>query len=421
MSDPNLRETRGAERELRLRWVFGAVLLGRLLFPFFNSPLSHLFSDPLRHWANGARFAQPDLIGAGDPYLYQLWIYLVRTLSAGNEPTILLACGLLCAAMPYGWYRALRELLPRPAALTGAIAIGLVPAFLSIYAYFMNETLLLALTGWAFCATFRAWRKRTLGAFALAAGLWVGAIFTRAVVLPMAVLCLVMLCVTQRQRFSKALIALAAFSILAAPAGMHAMSRLGFFAPLGNVYLSEIYSFSGKRNISLDGEALGSWGFGSPSFYNPTFSPFSPWTTDRQGTASVRIDVSRGRAGWVEERERMQRERNFPWVRQYQENLIYLLFGQSWPDNDPGAISSRLSVWTRWLWPPLMWVVAWGVVRRGFRGREWLLPTCALGMLLCLAVQRAGILEGRYRKPVDPVLLAAAIVMYYRMRPAIAP
>jgi SAM-dependent methyltransferase len=61
-------------------------------------------------------------------------------------------------------------------------------------------------------------------------------------------------------------------------------------------------------------------------------------------------------------------------------------------------------------------VVAWGALRRRYRGWQWLLPVCALGMLLSLAVQRDGIIEGRYRKPIDPVLVAAAIVLYYRTR-----
>jgi hypothetical protein len=63
-----------------------------------------------------------------------------------------------------------------------------------------------------------------------------------------------------------------------------------------------------------------------------------------------------------------------------------------------------------------MLYVAWGAVRRGYRGREWLLPVCALGMLLFLALQTTGIIEGRYRKPIDPVLVAAAVVLYCRMR-----
>ena len=44
--------------------------------------------------------------------------------------------------MPYGWYRALREFQPRSWALGGALLIGLIPESISMYAYFMNETLL---------------------------------------------------------------------------------------------------------------------------------------------------------------------------------------------------------------------------------------------------------------------------------------
>ncbi len=405
-----------ARGEQRLAWAFGAVLLCRLLFPFFDSPFEHLFSDPARHWANGGRFLHPDLIGAGDPFLYQLWIYLLRTLSADDEPSVILGCALLCAAMPYGWYRALRELLPRRAALSGGLIIGVIPAFLGIYAYFMTETLLLTLTGFAFWATLRAARKRTLAAFAAASALWVCALFTRSIALPMALLCLGALWITQRRRIAKALCALAAFALLALPAGWHARSTLHFFAPLGNLYLSQIYSASGKHDISIDAGSLGGWGFGTPSFYNPTFYPWSNWTTDRRGTAYITIDASRGRASWIAEKARIVALRTFPWSRQYQENLAYLLFGQSWPDDDPHALTGLATVWTRWLWPPVMLLVAWGVWRRRYRGWDWLLPLCALGMLLSLALQRDGIIEGRYRKPIDPVLAAAAIVLYYRTR-----
>jgi hypothetical protein len=61
-----------------------------------------------------------------------------------------------------------------------------------------------------------------------------------------------------------------------------------------------------------------------------------------------------------------------------------------------------------------MLYVAWGAVFRRYRGREWLLPACALGMLVFLALQTTGIIEGRYRKPIDPVLVAAAVVLYCR-------
>ena len=62
--------------------------------------------------------------------------------------------------------------------------------------------------------------------------------------------------------------------------------------------------------------------------------------------------------------------------------------------------------------------------RRAMRGpARWLLPLCGLGMFLYFTVQHEGVMEARYRKPVDPVVLAAAVVMAYRFtrRTAAAP
>jgi hypothetical protein len=288
-----------------------------------------------------------------------------------------------------------------------------------IYAYFMNETLLLTLTGFAFWLTFRSIRKATVGAWTLACLVWSCAVFTRTIALPMALVCLGSLWLMQpRERFAKALIGVIAILLLAAPAGMHARMQLGFFAPLGNVYPVQIYTLSGNHNIELDLGAGGHWGYGSPSFYNPTFYPFSDWTTDRHGTVNVKIDLTRGRADWLAERARAARESTFSGWRRLKENLLYLLFAQSWPDNNLGDLSGQLTVWSRWLWPVAMLYVAWGAIRRGYRGREWLLPACALGMLVFLALQTTGIIEGRYRKPIDPILAAAAVVLYCRTRAA---
>ncbi len=402
--------------EHRWRWAFGAVLLARLLYPFFNSPLTHLFSDPLRHWENGARFWNPDLIGAGDPYLYQLWIHLLRAWSGDSPPVVQLACGLLCAAMPYGWYRALRELLPKRIAYLGGIVIGLAPSLLAMYAYFMNETLLLSLTGFAFWATLRAARKRTLGAYVGTSALWTATVFTRSVALPMALLWVGLLWLQSKPRPTKAVISTLIFCVAAVAAGMHGMGRLKFFAPFGNVYLQEAYSYSGKHDYAIDVPGQGSWVFGSPAFYNPSLYPFSNWLTDRTGTVRIRIDVAHGRDDWIAERNRVYRERTFPWVTQYKEQIVYLLLGQPWPANDPSSWVAWLGLWSRWLWPPIIAFVAWGAIRRHFVSWEWLLPLSALGMLVLLAIEPMAIMEGRYRMPIDPIFLASAILLWYRTR-----
>ncbi|MGH8539955.1 MAG: glycosyltransferase family 39 protein, partial [Stenotrophobium sp.] len=388
-----------------LRWLLGAALLLRLLFPFFDSPLDHLFSDPNRHWENGLYFLHPNVMGSGDPYLYQLWMFLLQKLAGGSHAVILAGCGALCALMPYGWYRALKELIPKTHALGGALLMALVPGFLGIYAYFMNETLLLTLTGFAFWATFRAQRKRTVGAFALACALWLAAGFTRSIALPMALLCLLSIWLPQRNKIAKSVIGTIMLFSLLIPAGLHGRASLGYFAPFGNLYLNEIYSQSGQRTISIDFGPKGQYYFGSPSFYNPTFYPFSDWTSNRTGNAAIAIDLSRGRTPWIAELQRMRQQRTFPRSAEIGENLLYLFFGQCWPDNDRGSLSGWLTLWTRWLWPLLILAVAWGAATRRYRGREWLLPVCALGTFLYIAVQQQGVVEARFRLPIDPIFV----------------
>jgi len=399
-------------RDTRWGTVFGGVLVLRLLYPFFNSPLTHLFSDPQRHWDNAALFLAPSVMGSGDPYLYQLWLFALRQLAGPSSAVILTGCGALCAAMPYGWYRTLRELLPRAAALQGAALIGLWPPFLGGYAYFMTETLLLTLTGFGFAMTLRALRRRDTAAWLLAVSVWLAASFTRIVVLPIAVLCLSWAWLLQPHRLRAALLAALLGLALAIPAGLHGRAALGYFAPLGNLYLNEIYHAGNQKSIQIDFGPQGSYIFGSPSYYNPTFYPFSDWTTSRVGVLTITIDTRNGRADWRHTLSRMPARSGHDGWRDFGENLCYLLFGQSWPDNDRSSLVCWLSVWMRWLFVPIVLAVAYAALRGVYRGREWLLPVCALLSLILLAVQREGIMEGRYRKPLEPIFVAALVLAW---------
>jgi hypothetical protein len=300
--------------EERLRFAFGAALVVRLLYPQFNSPFSHLFSDPARHWENGQRFLDPTFMGATDPYLYQLWLYLLGRFPGDVHPVVLAATGLLCALMPYGWYRALKERVPRRWALGGALIIALLPGFIGIYGYFMNETLILSLTGFAFWATFRAYRKGTVGAFLIACALWLAAGFTRSMALPIALLCLAAVWIPHPHRILKAVLGAALLLVFAIPAGLHGQAKLHFFAPFGNPYLNQIYAASGDRNIVINLGRDGRYEFGSPSFYNATFYPFSGWSTDRIGTAFISVDLTQGKEGWLLEKERLSPAAGLPQI-----------------------------------------------------------------------------------------------------------
>ena len=408
----------GAEvtRRLRLLWIlFGILLELRLLYPLFSSPLAHRFSDPQRHWENGLAFLHPSIMGSDDPYLYQLWLYLLQRLAGTSDNLILMGCGLLCALMPYGWYRALRELMPREAALTGAVLVAVVPDFLSIYGYFMNETLLLTLTGFAFWLTLRAHGKRTVAAFAAACTLWVAASFTRAAAVPLAAISLLWIGWPAPHRLRKLLCAAGLFILVAIPAGFHGQAKLGFFAPFGNLYLHHIYRDSGRQRIELNLGSEGSYWFVSPSFANATFYPFSDWMTERQGTAKVTIDLTHRRADWAREEERAAHESKMSPLTDTLENLLFLSFGQSWPNNDMNTVSGWLTVWLRWIWVPMIVFVAWGLLDRRFTGRETLLPVSGLVVFFWLALQQSAITEGRFRLPLEPILLASAFVLSHRL------
>jgi dolichyl-phosphate-mannose-protein mannosyltransferase len=396
---------------LRAFWL---MLVARLLYPFFNSPLTHLFSDPQRHWDNGEHFLHPTLMGSSDPIVYQAWMFLWRSMAQGDAATLCFACGLLCAAMPYGWYRALRELVPRRRALIGALIIGAIPESVSLYAYFMNETLLLTLLGFCFWLTLRANRKRTPAAFSAAALLWLCAAFTRTVAVPMAAGCIIWLAFQSPGRLQKSATALVLALLIAIPAGMHARLKLGFFAPFGNLYFNEIYSVSGQHDIAADFGPEGHYQFGCPSFYNPTFYPFSGWTTARTGLVSIAVDLSQGRRGWIDAKAEAARQRTFPAWRARWENALYVFFGQTWPNSDRATIFGWLTCWSRWIWAPVILVLTCAVWRGRFRGAAWFLPVCGLGTLALLLMQGEAVMEGRYRQPLDAILIAALAVAAWR-------
>jgi len=53
--------------------------------------------------------------------------------------------------------------------------------------------------------------------------------------------------------------------------------------------------------------------------------------------------------------------------------------------------------------------------------RDGLIPVCALALIVLLLVQTNGVMEGRYRKPAEPLLIAGAFILVHRLRTAGTP
>jgi hypothetical protein len=218
---------------------------------------------------------------------------------------------------------------------------------------------------------------------------------------------------TQSQRLWKAGISALLAAALIVPAGLHAARNLHFFAPFGNLYFNSIYHDSGQRNIAVDYGPLGRFQFGAPSFYTPTYFPFSGWLTDRTGTVAITINTRNGEADWKREQQRIRALRQFPAWRQRWEDLQYLLFGEVWPNSDDTSFIGTASLWGRWLWPPLLLFLLYAVVKRWFVGVAWLLPAGGLGTVALLALQTQAVTEGRFREPIDGVLMASTVCAIY--------
>ena len=349
----------------------------RLLFPFFNSPLRRLYSDPLRHWQTGQEFLHPTVMGSGDPYFYQLWLFVLQHIAGDSRAAILTGCALLCAAMPYGWYRALREFLPRLPALRSSVLIGLWPAFLGIYGYFMTETMVLTLTGFGFALTLRAARKRNWQAFAAACAVWLAAIFTRIVILPVALLCLLWALAQQPQKRRCALAALLLSASVAIPAGLHTRSALGYFAPLGNLYLNEIYHAEQQQGHPDRLRLAGCLQVWQSELLQPHLLPVLELDDFPAGRVHAQDRYAARPRRLAPSAQRIPHQAWRTRVRDFGENLCYLFFGQAWPDNDRRTLVGSLAVWMRWLLLPIvLWTVV-AVMQGLYRGREWLVPGCA--------------------------------------------
>jgi hypothetical protein len=135
--------------------------------------------------------------------------------------------------------------------------------------------------------------------------------------------------------------------------------------------------------------------------------------TDRQGIAFIRINTAHGREDWKREQARIREQRSFPIWRQRWEDLQYLLFAQEWPNTNGNTFIGLATLWGRWMWPPVLLLLVWALVRGWFVGRAWLLPLCGLGTVGLLALQTQGVTEARFRLPIDALLMAAAICAVY--------
>jgi hypothetical protein len=392
-----------------------AVLLARFLYPFIDNPFDHLFSDPMRHWDNAKNLLTPQLYNAIDSRGYQFFLGGLLALVGDNRPLIILVVGLLSAATGYVWYRAAAEILPVRVALVAGILVAASPSLLAIYGYFMNETLLLALMGAAWWITFRAARQESTALFALAVLLWLAAMLTRIIVLPMAGLALLWLWWSLPRRVPHAALAALMAAATLIPAGLYGYDKLRIFAPLGFTGTSVIYAQSHASGFQFTMNDQ-YWYFASPSYYTQPFAPFHPYQMPHTEPYRFNIDANHGSRDWNAIIQSLKWRATWSdYAQRLKVNVVFFFWGPSWPDSRAALTTDQwvawLGHWQRWIWAPLVLFVLLASVPARLQGGAMVMAAALLGTTAYLIFQDSGVMEGRYRKPLEPMMIVVAVAV----------
>ncbi len=389
--------------------------LYRIAYIIEFNPVYSIWSDPQRHWEQGIDVLRQDPMVMTDPILFQLYMGTLAKLTLKTPALVAFYTCLLSVLMPWVWYRFLRELQPsKLVAVAGWAAIAIIPSWISIYGYFMQETLMLPLLGAALWLTWRCRRKQTLGSFALMILFWVLAGLTRGICIPMAAVAATWLWLEQPDKLRKAGCALLIFGVTLGPLVYRTYQFMGIVAPHGIGHLNVIYSKSGVKEIKISYERQGArwyYGFMSPALLVQPLAPLSDWQTRRKGKHYVHVDIDKGGEDW----DRALAAVDLPlgkylWITR--ENLIFLFFGPSWPDSNRERWLGEVNYQTRWLWAPLFILcLVWTIARLRRQPRHWLLPGIILAWFVVQGLMPISVNEGRYRKPLEGLLVAQLVLL----------
>jgi len=141
------------------------------------------------------------------------------------------------------------------------------------------------------------------------------------------------------------------------------------------------------------------------------FAPLSDWKTSRTGSVHVNVDFTHGSKDWAN-CLKQNAATGSARMRLHLENIVYLFQGNSWPDNDPGSFICQAANLSRWIWFPLFLAV---VLTTGWRWRSCidkpLLPLLIAIWFFFQAWLLISVNEGRYRKPIEGLLVAQVCVL----------
>jgi len=406
------------------RFLYLVIFIGivfRFLYPFLVNPMNHLFSDPGRHYQNifPADFdktAESIL----DPPLPQLWLRAALALFTDTKCGVALYFALLCVSTPWFWYRWAREVFPnkRQALIFFAVLV-LLPSWLGIYSYFMDETLVLPLLGLALWFSWRAMRKNTVGSVLIATFLWgltlstkLNMVFELIIVFPYLLFSFWQHSGNRIKTYVTTIFCLLMLfaCYLIFPLWTYLGIGSAWLFPVGSGATARSYYLSGCRTVRAAFTRNGkifkeSAEFASPAVFEDTFEPLFDWVTCRSGLYTVKIPCDQ-KISFIVPAPNPSLSKRLNYMA---ESALHFFCAASWPDTSNDDFVQIAQADMRWIWSLLTLFVVILSIRK--KQMKQLLIVLCLGTALLYIACGCAIIEGRYRKPWEGIVIAAFIFL----------
>jgi hypothetical protein len=181
------------------------------------------------------------------------------------------------------------------------------------------------------------------------------------------------------------------------------------------------YFASGAIDYKVEYFKPGKWrygyGFGSPSYAISPFDPFYKFKTQRKGTFQLKLNTDlHGEDGKKVVSELFAKNKAIM-PRMIFENLVFMLWGHSWPESGKESPQGWICLYERWIWFPLFVTAIVGSVMFFWNKRRFeIVPAFALFSICALASAQLAVMEGRYRRPVEPILILTLFWLIEQIR-----
>ena len=401
-------------------WLYLLIAVGlifRFFYPFFSHPYDHLYSDADRHYTNitDSNFGK-SIYSILDAPLPQFWLRAVFFVLGDTAMGVSVYLGLLAAIMPWLWYRWGREIfISKSTALAFFAALAILPSWIGIYSYFMDETLSLTALGACLWLSWRAKRKQTAGSIIIACLAWSIAICIKQIVIFELLIIAPWLFFSYLKQHQYKLqsfftVFLSGLMIISA----YLTYPLWVYQGLGCAWLfspsmgcmTRAYYLSGALQHSATFLSQGNliWqtgNFGSNAMCTESLAPFWHWKTWRTGKYNLVINLDHKLMLAPPAPHPSLKKR----LRLIAESTLYFFFSRSWPDdrNDDPIQCAQIAL--RWLWSILSLSV---FILSCLKNRLKDIPIIlCLGTALLYIICDCSTLEGRYRKPWEGTAIAA--------------